>query len=100
MGLPLGLALALPLPPPVALALGLGLALALPLGLLVPLVWDGPDGLCGGGVGLGLVEGFADAVDRVGLAVPAFAEPDECCGDGDGHGPAAGLVVPWDAPPP
>ena len=98
VALPLGLALALPLLA-VALPVGLPLALALPLGLVVSLDWDGPDGLCGGGVGLGLVDGFADAVDRVGLAVPDFAEPDEGCWDGDRHGAAAGVVPPGTPPP-
>jgi hypothetical protein len=95
LGLPLGLAPALPL------SVGLALVLALPLsvGLAVSLVWPPLDGLCGGGVGLGLVEGLVEAVDRVALAVADFAEPDACAWDGDKHGTTAGFVIPGVALP-
>ncbi len=95
LGLALMFGLALALPLPVALPVGLGLALALPAWLAVPLSEDETGGVCGGAVGLGLVDGLADGL---GLAVLGFAELDGLS-VGDEHGEAAGLVGPGDALP-
>ena len=97
LSLALALAVALALALPVALPFGLALALAVSVGLAVTL-WDGL-AVLGDAVTLGLVGAPVDAVDRAGLDVLGFGEPDACDGDGDVHGTADGLVIPSDALP-
>jgi hypothetical protein len=100
LAVPVGLALALPV---AALPFGLALALTVSVGLAVAL-WDGL-AVLGDAVTLGLVGALVDAVDRVGLDLVAFGEPDACDWVGwvgwvgDGHGTADGLVMPSDALP-
>ena len=94
VALTFGLALAVPA---VALPVGLplGPALGVPVGLAVSLALPVElGGLCGGGVAFGLVDGLDDAVDRVGLAVLGFAEPEVLCWDGGEHDTADGGVIP------